>query len=495
MDYLLEAIDIRKEFPGVLALDNVSFNLKPGEVHALLGENGAGKSTMMKIFSGVHKKNSGILKIKGKEVDFKSPIDASNLGVGIIYQELNLCPHLSVAENIFLSREFSSGIKMDRNKMALESENILKTLKSNINPKEKVKNLSISQQQIVEIAKALSQKAEIIIMDEPTSSLSEREISQLFEVIKELKKNGKGIIYISHKLEELKEITDRVTVFRDGKYISTNEFKNTTLDNIISEMVGRSIKDKFPKVEVPIGEKILELKNFSKGDLFKNINLELFEGEVLGIAGLVGAGRTELCKGIFGAYGKCNGEIIISNKSVSIDSPMSAIENGVAYIAEDRKKEGLAVNMNVSQNISFPILKDISSKFLGCIDSKKLKDKSNETVEKLVIKTPSILQKVKNLSGGNQQKIVIGKWLLKNPKIIIFDEPTRGIDVNAKIEIYKIINDLKSKGIGVILVSSELPEILGISDRIVVMCNKEIKGNLITNNTNQEEIMNYATKF
>lgn len=495
MDYLLEAIDIRKEFPGVLALDNVSFNLKPGEVHALLGENGAGKSTMMKIFSGVHKKNSGILKIKGKEVDFKSPIDASNLGVGIIYQELNLCPHLSVAENIFLSREFSSGIKMDRNKMALESENILKTLKSNINPKEKVKNLSISQQQIVEIAKALSQKAEIIIMDEPTSSLSEREISQLFEVIKELKKNGKGIIYISHKLEELKEITDRVTIFRDGKYISTNEFKNTTLDNIISEMVGRSIKDKFPKVEVPIGEKILELKNFSKGDLFKNINLELFEGEVLGIAGLVGAGRTELCKGIFGAYGKCNGEIIISNKSVSIDSPMSAIENGVAYIAEDRKKEGLAVNMNVSQNISFPILKDISSKFLGCIDSKKLKDKSNETVEKLVIKTPSILQKVKNLSGGNQQKIVIGKWLLKNPKIIIFDEPTRGIDVNAKIEIYKIINDLKSKGIGVILVSSELPEILGISDRIVVMCNKEIKGNLITNNTNQEEIMNYATKF
>lgn len=494
-EYLLEAKDIRKEFPGVLALDNVSFNLKAGEVHALLGENGAGKSTMMKIFSGVHKKNSGILKIKNQEIDLKSPQEAAKLGIGIIYQELNLCPHLSVAENIFLSREFKKNFKMDMEKMVFESKKILNTLNSNINPNEKVKNLSISQQQIVEIAKALSQEAEIIIMDEPTSSLSEREVQQLFCVIKELKKNGKGIIYISHKLDELKEIVDRVTIFRDGKFVDTKEFSETNLDEIIAKMVGRSINEKFPRIDIEKGNKIMSIKNFNKPNFFNNINFDLYKGEILGIAGLVGAGRTELSKGIFGAYGLCSGVIEIDGKQVIIKSPIDAINKGIAYVAEDRKGEGLAVNMNVSQNISFPILKDISSKFLGYINKTKLAKKSNETVNNLLIKTPGILQKVKNLSGGNQQKIVIGKWLLKNPKIIIFDEPTRGIDINAKIEIYKIINNLKEQGIGVIMISSELPELLGISDRILVMCNKEIKGEVITKDTTQEEIMNYATKF
>ncbi|WP_297598787.1 sugar ABC transporter ATP-binding protein [uncultured Cetobacterium sp.] len=495
-DYLLESKNIRKEFPGVVALDGVSFNLKPGEVHALLGENGAGKSTMMKIFSGVYQKNSGDIYLKGKEVTIASPIQAAKLGIGIIYQELNLCPHLSVAENIFLSREFLNGIRLDREKMESESLKILSVLHSDIDPKEKVKNLSISKQQIVEIAKALSQNADIIIMDEPTSSLSEREVAQLFEVIKELKKRGKGIIYISHKLDELKEIVDRVTIFRDGKWIKTAMFSELTLDEIISYMVGRSIDEKFPRLDTEIKtRRILELKNFSKGEYFKNINLELFEGEVLGIAGLVGAGRTELCKGIFGAYGKCSGEISIDDKKVEIKSPIDAIKNGISYIAEDRKKEGLAINMSVSQNMSFPILDMISSKIIGYIDKGKLVEKSNSMIEKLSIKTPSISQKVKNLSGGNQQKIVIGKWILKNPKVIIFDEPTRGIDVNAKIEIYKIINELKANGIGVVVISSELPEILGITDRIVVMCNKSIRANLETRKTNQEEIMNFATKF
>lgn len=494
--YLLEAKDIRKIFPGVIALDGVNFSLKPGEVHALLGENGAGKSTMMKIFSGVHQKDGGEIYIKGKKEEIKSPIHAAELGIGIIYQELNLCPHLSVAENIFLSREFINGVRLDRKKMEEEAGKLLTTLKSNINPKEKVKNLSISNQQIVEIAKALSQNADIIIMDEPTSSLSEREIAQLFEVIKELKKAKKGIVYISHKLDELKEITDRVTIFRDGKWVITDEFNNLTLDEIIAFMVGRSVDEKFPRVNMKRGiDKILEIRNYSKNNYFKDINMELYEGEVLGIAGLVGAGRTELCKGIFGAYGKCSGEIFINGNQVNISSPMEAIKEGVSYIAEDRKKEGLAINMSVVQNISFPILDKISSKILGKIRKKELLEKSDSMVEALAIKTPTVYQKVKNLSGGNQQKIVIGKWLLNNPKIVIFDEPTRGIDVNAKIEIYKIINQLKKDGIGVIVVSSELPEILGVTDRIVVMCNKKIRANLNTRETNQEEIMHYATKF
>ncbi|MEG0398010.1 MAG: sugar ABC transporter ATP-binding protein [Cetobacterium sp.] len=493
--FLLEAKNIKKEFPGVLALDGVSFNLKKGEVHALLGENGAGKSNMMKIFSGVHKKNGGELLLNGNPIEIKSPIHAASLGIGIIYQELNLCPHLTVAENIFLSREFTKGISVDKKKMEIEAKKILDTLHADIDPSVKTKNLSISKQQMVEIAKALSQNAEIIIMDEPTSSLSEREIAQLFEIINKLKKNGKGIVYISHKLDELKEITDRVTIFRDGKHILTDDFANLTLDEIISKMVGRSIEDKFPRLDRKREEnKKLEVKNLTNA-FVKNIDLDLYGGEVLGIAGLVGAGRTELCKTIFGAFGKYEGEIKVDGQLVNISNPQDSIKHGISYIAEDRKREGLAINMGVSQNISFSILDKISSKIIGYIFQKDLEKHSNEMVEKLKIKTPHLKQKVKNLSGGNQQKIVIGKWLLRNPKIIIFDEPTRGIDVSAKVEIYKIINELKNNGLGVIIISSELPEILGITDRIAVMCNGKVKKILETKKTTQEEIMHYATQF
>lgn len=493
--YLLEAKNIRKEFPGVLALDNVNFNLKKGEVHALLGENGAGKSTMMKIFSGVHKKDGGILKIKDQEIDITSPIHASEMGIGIIYQELNLCPHLTVAQNIFLSREHMKGIEVDQKSMEREAKNILDTLHADIDPSVKVKNLSISKQQMVEIAKALSQNAEIIIMDEPTSSLSEREVAQLFEIINRLKAQGKGIIYISHKLDELKYITDRITIFRDGKYIVTEDFNKMELDEIISYMVGRSIEEKFPREDRKREEsKILEIKNLTN-TYVEDISFDLHGGEVLGIAGLVGAGRTELCKTLFGAYGRYEGEVLIEGKKVNIKTPSDSINLGIAYIAEDRKREGLALNMSVVQNISFSILDKISSKFLGKISRKELGDKAGEMIDKLRIKTPTLNQRVKNLSGGNQQKIVIGKWLLRNPKVIIFDEPTRGIDVNSKVEIYKIINELKRKGIGVIMVSSELPEILGISDRIMVMCNGKNRKILNTKETNQEEIMHYATQF
>ncbi|MGL5100185.1 MAG: sugar ABC transporter ATP-binding protein, partial [Fusobacteriaceae bacterium] len=319
---------------------------------------------------------------------------------------------------------------------------------------------------------------------------------KLFQIIHKLKEQGKGIVYISHKLDELKHITDRVTIFRDGKYIITENFSQITMNEIINHMVGRDIHDKFPRVERQREiNPLLEIKNFSKLNLIENISLSIYGGEVLGIAGLVGAGRTELCKGIFGAYGKCSGDIYLEGKKVQIKSPQDAIEIGIAYVAEDRKGEGLAVNMSVSQNISFTILDMVSSKCTGVINKKDLESKAASIVDKLRIKTPSLNQKVKNLSGGNQQKIVIGKWLLRNPKIIIFDEPTRGIDVSAKIEIYKIINDLKEAGMAVVMISSELPEILGISDRIAVMCDKKVKKILDAKVTNQEEIMFYATQF
>lgn len=493
--YILEANNIRKEFPGVVALDDVNFNLKEGEVHALLGENGAGKSTMMKIFSGVHRKTSGTLKINGEVIELESPIHAASLGIGIIYQELNLCPHLTVAENIFLSREFCKGLRVDIGEQEKEAQKILDTLQSDIRPNEKVKNLSISQQQIVEIAKALSQDANMIIMDEPTSSLSEREIEKLFEIVNSLKKQGKGIIYISHKLDELQYIADRVTVFRDGKYIVSDDYENMTINGIIASMVGREITEQFPKVDpIETDEKVLEVKSITN-KYVDDISFELYKGEVLGISGLVGAGRTELCKTIFGAYGKCEGEVYIAGDLLDIKTPESTINQGLAYVPEDRKGEGLAINMKISQNFSFPILDKISSKILGIVSQEKLMTTSKELGGKLKLKTPNYIQKVKNLSGGNQQKVVIGKWIANNPKVIIFDEPTRGIDVSAKVEIYKIINELKENGIGVILVSSELPEILGVTDRILVMCDGKLKKTLITDDTNQKEIMHYATQF
>ena len=493
MEYILEARGITKIFPGVKALDNVNFNLKKGEIHALLGENGAGKSTMMKIFSGVYKNDEGKIFVHGKEKQIESPRDSMELGIGIIYQELNLCQHLTVAENIFLGREIEKGIVLDKKVSEFKAGEILKMMGTDIKPNEKVSNLSVSKQQMVEIAKALSQNVEILIMDEPTSSLSEKEIDGLFKVIKKLKIEGKSIIYISHKLDELKRITDRITIFRDGKFIDTFQFGQITMNEIISKMVGRKISEQFPRKNIKRGKKILEIKSFSNEKYISDINFELFKGEILGISGIVGSGRTELAKSIFGMLGNPTGQIKIEGNEVKIKNSKMAMDNGIVYIPEDRKKEGLAINMTVSKNFSLPLLNDISTKILGIVKQTDLKIKSNDMIKKMRIKTPTLDTKVKTLSGGNQQKIVIGKWLLKNPKIIILDEPTRGIDVNAKVEIYGLMNDLKEKGIGVIMISSELPELLGITDRIMIMNSGKIKKIVYTLSTNQEEIMSYST--
>lgn len=493
MEYLIRAINISKSFPGVKALDNVYFDLKPGEVHVIIGENGAGKSTLIKTLAGVHKPDSGTIEFKGKVVELKGPRHVQELGVAVIYQELNLCNHLSVANNIFLGREFVNGFKIDKKKMYAEAQKYLDDLQADIDPGEIVGNLTQSKRQMVEIAKALSMNAEVIIMDEPTSSLSEKEVMELFNVIAKLKKEGKGIVYISHKMDELEQIADRISVYRDGQYITTKDISETNIDELIALMVGRDLKEKFPRVDTKVGKEILKVKDLSVDKLLFDINFELREGEILGIAGLVGSGRTEMAKTIFGVIKKDRGEIYLDGKKVEINNPREAVKYGLSYVPEDRKNEGLALSLSVSDNIILPNLNKVSSNFLGLKKQKLIESLSEKTIASLSIKTPSMLQKTKNLSGGNQQKVVIGKWLNKDPKVLIFDEPTRGIDVQAKTEIYKILNNLKQQGKGIIVISSELPEILGITDRILVMRDGRITGELITKETNQEEIMRYAT--
>jgi len=491
--YLVELSGITKSFPGVKALKGVSLTLKPGEVVALLGENGAGKSTLMKILSGVYTKDEGTIKVKGQEVTISGPKEAERLGIAIIHQELNLCKHLTVAENIFLTREETKmGILNDRviNKKAKE---LLDSLNLDLKPTTKVGTLPVSKQQMVEICKALSVNADIIIMDEPTSALTEKEIEDLFVIIRKLKEQGKGIVYISHRLEELKHIVDRVTIMRDGDYITTLNFADTNLEQIIGYMVGREIKDKFPRVECPVGDVVFEVKNLSAPSGVKDVSFEARKGEIIAFAGLMGAGRTELARVLFGADKKTSGQVFINGKEVQIKSPRDAIAAGLYLAPEDRKKDGLCIKMTVAENISLPNMDKVTKNGITRIgEEKALAERIRESLK---IKTPSIHQQVKNLSGGNQQKIVVGKWLVKDANVIIFDEPTRGIDVAAKVEIYNIMNELKQAGVCVIYVSSELPEVLGLSDRVLVMCNGRLKANLETKKTNQEEILHYATQY
>jgi ribose transport system ATP-binding protein len=494
---LVRVEGISKAFSGVVALQEVRFDLLPGEVHALLGENGAGKSTLMKIISGVYTRDSGDVFINEKKiVGDLTPQSAQTLGIGIIHQELNLCPHLSVAENIFLNREFTALGVLDSKKQNEEAKKYLKTLNLDIDPATPVHKLPVSKQQMVEICKTLSMNARIIIMDEPTSALTEKEIEDLFRVIALLKSEGRGIIYISHRLEELSRIVDRVTILRDGRYVKTLNFAETSLPEIISLMVGRALTEKFPRVEVARGEKVLEVKDVSspRGPGVKNVSFDLFTGEILAFAGLMGAGRSELVRAISGGDRMTSGEIFLKGKQIRVNNPRDAINEGFFCAPEDRKLSGLCVKMTVTENITLPSL-DIVSNALGVIDRKQEVAKTDSMVQSLKIKTPSIDQYVRNLSGGNQQKVVVGKWLMRDAQVIIFDEPTRGIDVASKIEIYNIINDLKKNGIGVMFVSSELPEVLGMSDRILVMCNGRITADLVTKNTNQEEILRYATQY
>jgi ribose transport system ATP-binding protein len=494
-EVVLKLEAITKTFPGVLALNNCRFELRCGEVHALVGENGAGKSTLMKIVAGVYTKDSGHIYYKGKEVEIPNPRAAQHLGISIIHQELNLMGHLTVAQNIFIGREPRSRIKffLDDKAINRQTQELFDTLHLKLDPRTKVSELTVATQQMVEIAKALSFNSEILIMDEPTAALTETEIDELFRIIRHLRDQGVGVVHISHRLEELKKISDRVTVMRDGRYIDTVRTQESTVDQIIGMMVGRTIFEATPEIpEMPSQEVVLEVKNLTRGKLIKDVNFNLKRGEILGFAGLMGAGRTEVARAIFGADPMEKGEIYIKGKHVNIRSPQDAVSHGIGYLSEDRKRFGLTLGMDVEANIVLAAFNKFLG-FLGFVKDGKSRATARTMSERLAIKTPSMQQKVKFLSGGNQQKVVVGKWLTADTEILIFDEPTRGIDVGAKSEIYKLLNDLASQGKAIIMISSELPEILRMSHRIVVMCEGRVTGELPGLNTTQEEIMKYAT--
>ncbi|GMQ61043.1 sugar ABC transporter ATP-binding protein [Vallitalea maricola] len=489
---LMEGID--KSFPGVKALDNCRFQLLKGEIHALIGENGAGKSTLMKILTGVFKKDAGRIFYKGEDIDITNPRMARDLGISIIHQELNLMPDLTVAQNIFIGKEPKKCLNLflDNKEINDKASELLNQMNLNISPDEKVENLSVAKQQMVEIAKALSYNSDVLIMDEPTAALTELEIEELFSIIKELKEKGVGIVYISHRMEELKQICDRVTVMRDGSYIDTKNMNEVTIDKIINMMVGRELYVSALEEITHSDEVVLEVNNLNQGNKVKDVSFKLRKGEILGFAGLMGAGRTEVARAIFGADKKDSGEIILNNKKIHIKSPKDAVKNGIGYLSEDRKRYGLVLGLDIETNIVMANFSDYINP-IGFVETGKTSDTATESVKDLAIKTPGISQKVKNLSGGNQQKVVIAKWLTRDCDILIFDEPTRGIDIGAKGEIYKLLNELASMGKSIIMISSELPEILRMSHRIIVMCEGRITGELNNEEATQEKIMQYAT--
>ncbi|PGT83776.1 sugar ABC transporter ATP-binding protein [Bacillus sp. AFS040349] len=493
---LLKMEGISKSFPGVKALSDVKFELCSGEVHSLLGENGAGKSTLMKVLTGIYQKDEGRIIYQGKEVEITDTKMAQNLGISIIHQELNLMPDLTVAQNIFIGREPRSKFKLflDENELNRKTQELFDQLNLNLDPRAFISDLTVAKQQMVEIAKALSFNAKVLIMDEPTAALTDSEIETLFEIINRLRSNGVGIVYISHRMDELKRITDRITVMRDGTYIDTVITKEVPIDKIISLMVGRQIYGTSkPVIENVTDEVVLEVKNLNRGKVLKDINFNLKKGEILGFAGLMGAGRTEVARAVFGADRIDSGEIFINGEKVQIKSPNDAVENGIGYLSEDRKRFGLMVDMDVKTNIAISSIKEFLNP-IGWANDDKISEVSKEMVEKLGVKTPSINQLLKNLSGGNQQKVVIAKWLTRDCDVLIFDEPTRGIDVGAKGEIYKLLNELAQQGKSIIMISSELPEILRMSHRVIVMCEGRITGELSYENASQEAIMSYATK-
>ena len=491
-EVLLEMNGIQKYFPGVHALDNASLCVNKGEVHALVGENGAGKSTLMKILTGIYKKDEGVIKFRGQEIDPIDPKHSQALGIGIIHQELNLMPHLTVAQNIFIGKEPTRGLFIDQGAENKRTKEMLKALNVDINPTVRAGQLTVAKQQMVEIAKALSYDSELLIMDEPTAALTESEIQELFKVIRDLRDKGHGIIYISHRLDELPEISDRITVMRDGQYVGTRETKEVTKETIISMMVGRTIYEK-PKAHSTVPKDapvVLKVEHLMGGNT-KDVSFELKKGEILGFAGLMGAGRTETMRALFGADPLTGGEVFIKGKKVNIKSPNDAISHGVCYLSEDRKGFGLAVGLTVRDNC---VMANMNEFMTGPFtNDKKIDEITKEYIGKIDIKTPSVKQRVRNLSGGNQQKIVIAKWLIRNSDILIFDEPTRGIDVGAKQEIYKLMNALVAEGKSIIMISSEMPELLRMSDRLVVMCEGVVTRELDIAEVTQEKIMTLAT--
>ena len=492
---LAELEHIDKSFFGVKVLDDVSFGVDAGEVVALLGENGAGKSTLVKIMSGVYTRDAGSMRIYGRPVGDITPREAKDMGIAIIHQELNLCSHLTVAENIFLGRETVKNGVLAKREMSAAAAGVLKRLNIDMDPDTIVGDLTVSKQQLVEIAKALSANARILIMDEPTSALTAKEIEDLFGIINSLKSEGnRGIVYISHRLDELKRIADRVVIMRDGHFIVSKKFSDITMDEIISNMVGREIKEKFPRVERARGKKIFEVKNLSAGKAVKNVSIELYEGEIVGIAGLMGAGRTELTRAIFGIDPKDGGEIFLDGRKVTINRPSDSISAGIVLAPEDRKKDGLCVRLSVRENIALPNL-DSLCEGVGVVNRVREMKMVGETVKNLAIKLSGPEVNAGSLSGGNQQKVVVGKWLARNSRVVIFDEPTRGIDVAAKVEIYNLMNELKKEGIGVMFVSSEMPEIMGFADRILVMCEGRVTGEFTGGEATRNKILECATRF
>lgn len=490
---VLEMRGIAKAYPGVVALHSVDFSVRPGEVHALIGENGAGKSTLMKILAGADTKDSGQIFIDGKESHIDTPQEAMRLGVSIIYQEFNLVPYMNAAENIFLGREPASVVPglIDFGRMYSDAEKIIDELGVALDVRTPMNHLSVAQQQMVEIAKATSRKSRIIAMDEPSATLTDHELENLFGLIRRLKAEGVSIIYISHRLEEIFEIADRVTVLRDGELVATKDIAETNRADIIRMMVGRELSDSIPKIAAEARDVALEVRNLNRAGVLHDINFQVRSGEILGIAGLVGAGRTEVARAIFGADPIDSGQIIMNGKPVTIHSPRRAISLGIGLVSEDRKALGLVLGMAVRENISLANLGVLSR--LGFIKRRKEREIAESYVKDVLIKTPSIEQAVQNLSGGNQQKVVLAKWLFTKSKVLIFDEPTRGIDVGAKTEIYQLMNRLAAQGVAIIMISSELPEVLGMSDRTLVMHDGRIAGELSGKDATQERIMGLAT--
>ena len=487
---ILRMKNISKRFPGVYALKNVDFELKRGEVHALLGENGAGKSTLIKVLGGIYHAEEGEIEIEGKNVSITSVQDAEENGIAIIHQELVLVPYMSVAENIYLGREAGSGIFVDRSEMTKSAQKILDDLGMDIDARSLVKDLPIAKQQMVEITKAVSVNSKILVMDEPTSSISDKEVENLFKIMRDLTKKGVGIVYISHKMSELDEICDRVTVMRDGEYVGTKNVKETAKDELIAMMVGRTLTNYYVRDYGEPGEEILKVKDLSDGDKVKGVDFNVRKGEIVGFAGLVGAGRSETMQAIFGLAKEVTGEIYINGNKVEIHNPEEAIKHGLALVPESRKEQGLYLVQSVKYNTTIEVLKEFIGKFR--VNDKRETEITQEYIDLMSTKTPSQAQKIGNLSGGNQQKVMIGRWLATKPKVLILDEPTRGIDVGAKSEIYAIMNNLVKTGVSIIMISSELPEIINMSDRVYVMAGGVVRGCINHEEISQENIMHLA---
>ncbi|MTD26280.1 sugar ABC transporter ATP-binding protein [Erwinia sorbitola] len=491
--YALEAEGISKFFPGVKALSNVSFRIKPGTVHALMGENGAGKSTLMKCLIGIYRPDEGQIRIKGEPVQFADTLDALRSGISMIHQELNLVPHMTVAENIWLGREPMKFGFVDHGKLNRLTKDLLVKLNIRLRPEQMVGDLSIASQQMVEIAKAVSWNSDIVIMDEPTSALTETEVAHLFTIIRDLREQGKAIIYISHKMDEIFAITDEVSVFRDGTWVASSDTASYTRQSLITQMVGRELTQLFPKTESNIGQDVLTVRSLTRKGVFHDVSFSVRRGEILGVAGLVGAGRSEVMESLFGMTSIDSGEILIDGVPTTIDSPASAIDKGLAFLTEDRKKSGLFLVLSVMENMSIVKMTDYSAN-AGFVNHANMARDCLEQIKRLNIKTPTMDQIINNLSGGNQQKVLIARWLLAQPKILILDEPTRGIDVGAKAEIYRLISELASRGVAIIMVSSELPEIIGMSDRVMVMHGGRITGILNKEEADQETILSLASE-